>query len=87
MKDKNSIRKFHAAICQRADVGSQVGPLCKWTICQIANMDQTPTHFMFAFGGGGGGGGGKHTLTWVTGVCIYVHGGALDLEKGNALFS
>lgn len=62
--DKRSlINKFHCDIREMAHGGQSVGPLGKWNLSNIANMDQTPLQFSFADG--------ETSLILVRKVCGY----------------
>ena len=50
-EDKRTmIQQFHRNIRQKAQSGDQVGPLGKWMLNQVANVDQTPLPFTFTSG-------------------------------------
>ena len=68
-----AVQHFHRNICQRAAEGEQVGPLGQWSLCQIANMDQTPPPFSFYNG---------ETYADKGEQSVWVWGGGSRLDKG-----
>lgn len=66
------IQQFHRDIRQKAQSGDQVGPLGKWTLKQVANVDQTPLRFTFTAGS---------TFADTGNKTVWVRGGASGLDK------
>lgn len=47
---RTSMQKFHQSIRKAAKTGESAGPLGRWKLSSIANMDQTPLPFSFTAG-------------------------------------
>ena len=72
-EDKRSIiQQFHRSIREKAKKGKSVGPQGKWTLRQVANVDQTPLPFTFTEGSTYADKGDK---------TVWVVGGASGLDK------
>ena len=69
---RKMIQQFHRSIRQKAQLGTQVGPLGKWTHSQVANVDQTLLPFTFTDGS---------TYADTGDKTIWIRGGAAGLDK------
>lgn len=66
------IQQFHQGIRQKAKIGDQVGSLGKWTLKQVANVDQTPLPFTFT---------GGSTYADTGDKTVWIRGGMSGLDK------
>ena len=72
-EDKRSaLQRFHREIRRKAKEGDALGPLGKWTLSTVANVDQTPLPFTFTKGS---------TYADTGDKTVWVRGGASGLDK------
>jgi hypothetical protein len=67
-----AIQQFHLSIRRLADEPRPMHPVGRFSLCQIANVDQTPLPFAFSSGG-------TYADTWDK--TVWVRGGASGLDK------
>ena len=67
-----AIQQFHQSTCSKARSQDASGPLGRWTLRQIANVDQTPLPFTFTDGA---------TYADTGDKTVWVRGGASGLDK------